>query len=105
MERLNDARVSFKHHGNLPHASSIEKFRVNVTDFFDDNTPLIFGIEFNKISMIYLIQNDAVKKLLEEATTLIEEEKRSEALIKIAIAYIRMIEDYMDSKETMPFLH
>src|SRR5437588_6759508 len=26
MERLNNARVSFKHHGNLPHASSIEKF-------------------------------------------------------------------------------
>ena len=51
MERLNNARVSFKHHGNLPHASSIEKFRVNVTDFFEENTLLIFGIEFGKISM------------------------------------------------------
>lgn len=100
MERLNNARVAFKHHGNLPHASSIEKFRVNVTDFFDENTPLIFGIEFRKVSMTYLIQNDAVKKLLEEATTLIAEEKRSEAIRKIALAFTRLLEDYLDSKET-----
>ena len=51
MDRLNAARVAFKHHGNLPSISSIERFRVNVTDFFEENTLLIFGIEFGKISV------------------------------------------------------
>src|SRR5207244_8737961 len=85
MDRLNDARVSFKHHGNLPHASSIEKFRVNVTDFFEENTRLIFGVEFSNMSMTYLIQNNAVKMLLDEANELVERGARAESLDKIAI--------------------
>ena len=76
MERLNMARVSFKHHGNMPSSSDIEKFRVNVTDFFEENTPVIFGIEFSKISMTNLIQNMRVKTLLDESTHLIEQEQR-----------------------------
>ncbi len=103
MDRLNDARVSFKHHGNLPHASSIEKFRVNVTDFFEENTRLIFGVEFNNISMTYLIQNPTVRSLLDEANILIEQEKKWDALGKIAIAFSRLVDGYYENNNA--FLH
>lgn len=103
MERLNDARVSFKHHSNLPHATSIEKFRVNVTDFFEDNTPLIFGIEFNKVSLAYLIQNSRIRAYLDEANKLIEGGKRGEALTKIAIAFAQIMEDFTYSEKAMRY--
>ncbi len=99
MERLNAARVNFKHHSIRLSSSDIEKFRVNVTDFFQDNTPLIFGIAFDEISMTYLIQNTTVRSLLDEATGLIEQRKTGEALTKIAIAFFQLIDDYMVSKE------
>ncbi len=100
MERLNDARVSFKHHGNLPHVSSIEKFRVNVTDFFEENTLLIFGIEFSKISMTYLVQNSFVKTLLDEARELMEQGARGKAIDKIALAFADLMLDYRRSAIT-----
>jgi hypothetical protein len=97
MERLNDARVSFKHHGNLPHVSSREKFRVNVTDFFEENTLLIFGIEISKISMTYLVQNSFVKTLLDEARELMEQGARGKAIDKIALAFADLMLDYRRS--------
>jgi|SRR5579871_2077742 len=115
MERLNDARVSFKHHGSLPHATSIEKFRVNVIDFFEENTPLIFGIEFSKLTMSYLIQQARIRNYLDEANKLLEEGKRRDALTKYAIAFAQLIEDFEISAtgrastglyfNNAPFLH
>ena len=99
MERLNAARVNFKHHSIRLSSSDIENFRVNVSDFFQENTPLIFGIAFDKISITYLIQNTTVRSLLDEATALIEQGTTGEALNKIAIAFAHLIDDYMESKE------
>lgn len=99
MDRLNSARVEFKHHGNMLSTSDIEKFRVNVTDFFEENTSLIFGIEFSKISMTYLIQNTRVRTLLDEANALIEEGKRGDALTKNAIAFAQLIDDYTQNEK------
>jgi hypothetical protein len=104
MERLNNARIAFKHHGNLPHASSIQRFRVNVTDFFEDNTPLIFGLDFSKISMTYLIQNDAIRTALEEASQLIEAEEKESAIAKIAVAFAQLLKEY-GSRTLFPFDH
>lgn len=99
MERLNAARVNFKHHSIRSSSSDIEKFRVNVTDFFQDNTPLIFGVVFDEISMTYLIQNTRVRSLLDEATVAINQGATGDALNKIAIAFAQLIGDYLDSKE------
>ncbi len=57
MRRLNKSRVDLKHIGILPSKLVIEALRANTTSFFEENTPLVFGIEFGKISMTYLIQN------------------------------------------------
>ena len=99
MRRLNKSRVDLKHIGILPSKLVIEALRANTTSFFEENTPLVFGIEFGKISMTYLIQNTTVRSLLDEATTLIEQGTTGEALNKIAIAFAELKSDFLERKE------
>lgn len=67
IRRLNDARVSLKHHGNLPSKLDIEGFRASALNFFEDNTPIIFGVSFKEISLVELVQcvesKDSLKRL------------------------------------------
>jgi hypothetical protein len=42
VQRMNKARVAIKHHGTMPSRADVEVFRVNVADFFAENTPLVF---------------------------------------------------------------
>jgi hypothetical protein len=46
MDRLNRLRKNFKHVGALPGLAAIEQVRADVTTFFDDNTPRVFGVFF-----------------------------------------------------------
>ena len=98
MRRLNDARVSLKHHGNLPSKSNIEGFRVNSTDFFRDNTPLIFKINFDDISLIDLVNCVEAKRDLKEASELINHGNFDDAINSIAAAFGLLIYDYEKRK-------
>src|SRR5579863_9692092 len=68
MRRMNNSRVSLKHHGNLPSRLDVDAFRASVTSFFEDNCPLVFGIQFNSISLVNLVQYKSVRTTLEEAS-------------------------------------
>jgi len=100
MRRLNKSRVALKHHGTLPSKLDIEAFRASATNFFEENTPLVFGIEFDSISMVNLVQCPAARSNLEEASRLIEEGSIEDAFDKIAIAFTQLIDDYEDRKRT-----
>ena len=100
MSRLNKARVSLKHHGTLPSKLAIDDFRVSVTNFFDENTPLLFGIEFSKISLIELISSENVKNILIEAKEFSEKREYENSLDKVAIAFNQLIDEYEDRKRT-----
>jgi hypothetical protein len=62
MEKLNKARVDFKHYGNPPSKSAIEDFRANTTSFLDENTRLVFDVEFSNISLVELVKYEVAKK-------------------------------------------
>ncbi len=98
MRRLNKIRVDLKHIGILPSKLVVESLRANTTSFFEENTPLIFGIEFGKISMTYLIQNNTVKTLLDEAGAFMEHGSRAKAIDKIALAFEELMIEYTISK-------
>ena len=70
MKRMNDARVSFKHHGLVPSTSTIEQVRADVTTFFTDTVPLVFDIELDKISMELMIGDSETRRFLDEANEL-----------------------------------
>lgn len=98
MERLNKARVSLKHYGIPPSKSAIEEFRVNTTNFFEENTSIVFNIEFARISLIRLIAYKNVREVLEEACRLLEENKTKDALSRTALAFAQLIDNYEDKK-------
>lgn len=50
MKRLNNSRVALKHHGTLPTKQDIEAFRASAINFFEDNMPLVFGVDLDSIS-------------------------------------------------------
>jgi hypothetical protein len=100
MRRLNKSRVALKHHGTLPSKLDIEAFRASTTNFFEENTPLVFGIEFSSISMVNLVKCAEARSSLEEASKSIEEGMAEDALDKIAIAFAQLIDDYENRKRT-----
>lgn len=91
MRRLNAARVALKHHGNLPSNHDIEAFRVRVADFFEDNTPLVFGMSIESISLIEFIQPEESRQGLRSAQTKSDAEDFKGAIDDIAVAFARMI--------------
>jgi hypothetical protein len=98
MEKLNDARVALKHHGTPPSKSTIEAARVNVTDFFEENTSTVFCMKFSEISLVDFIQCDSAKKSLIEAKNFISDNDIDDALDKVAVAFEELVDDYEDRK-------
>jgi hypothetical protein len=98
MRRLNNARSSLKHYGTSSSKSDIEAFRASATDFFEGNTPLVFGVEFSDLSLIELVQCIDAKNNLKVAEELLKENKIEDALDKVALAFAQLIDDYVRRK-------
>lgn len=99
MSRLNTARTSLKHKGNYPNPDDIEYFRVSTQNFFEENCPIIFGIEFVDISLIDLIRDDEVKKALRDAENESKNKNYKKSLENIAIAFHILLENYEKNKK------
>jgi len=100
MRNLNARRVNIKHKGLLPSKADIEISRVNTTDFFEQNTITQFGIEWNDISLLTLIQYDNVRQHLEKAQQSLDENKIEDCIELSAIAFDELIYTYEDSKSS-----
>jgi hypothetical protein len=98
MRRLNKARVALKHHGTFPSVLDIEAFRAAVTGFYQDNTPLIFAIAFDDVSLVEFVNPESARTKLTQAQQLIGEGRTLDALNDIALAYDEMIADYEKRK-------
>lgn len=97
--QLNTARVGLKHSGVAPSKLAIEGFRATATNFFVENTPIVFGIEFSNISLIELIQYADVKTSLAKAQSLLEEGKIEDSLDNVALAFAQLVDGYEKSKK------
>ncbi len=73
--------------------------RANTTCFFEQNTPTVFGVEFNAISLINLVQNVEARANLEKASNFIQLGNRGEALAEISLAFARIINQYTDREK------
>jgi hypothetical protein len=94
MRRLNDARAAFKHHGMYPSRLTIETARATVTSFLSDSTPLVFGIEFDSVSMLHLVTCEATRLSLEQAAHQMQNGESLEAVIKCGLAFVHLMDDY-----------
>jgi hypothetical protein len=96
MRRLNSARVALKHSGAIPAKVEVENFRANTTDFFNENTPIVFGIEFASISLVDLVQSEEARNSLKEAQEMLVQNKIEDGLDKVVLAFDQLIADYQN---------
>lgn len=94
LERLNKARVNWKHYGILLPTVEIEDFKTNVGDFFRENTPKVFGFAFEEISMSALVQNEEVRDRLLKAEQLNSTDDIKSALQETAIAFLTLLNHF-----------
>jgi len=99
MEKLNKARVDFKHYGNPPSKTVIEDARLGTLNFFEENTITVFDIPFSEISLIELIHCQSTKTGLKQAKEMLYEERIEDALGKVALAFAQLIDDYENRKK------
>jgi hypothetical protein len=98
IRRLNKARVALKHHGTLPSNLDIEAFRASATNFFEENTPIVFGIRFSDVSLIELVHCADAKKNLKDAEEILKKDSIEDAIGKVALAFALLIDDYKNRK-------
>lgn len=94
MDNLNNRRVNLKHHGQLPSTIDVEVSRVNVTDFFNENTPIFFGCELKEVSLEVLITYTSVKDYLSKYRAFVAEGKYGEAQAQCQIAFLELLNSY-----------
>lgn len=101
MRKLNKARVGLKHNGIIPSKTDIESFRATTTAFFDENCPVIFGVEFKDISMVDIISYEKTRVLLEEAKGCYRKGLIDDSLQKISLSFEYLISNYEKSKTSI----
>jgi hypothetical protein len=87
MVRLNKARVGLKHFGNWPAAASVEGFALSVESFFGLNCPLVFGVQFNTVSLVDLVADLEVRASLTAAADALEGAQGPKAMIHVSKAF------------------
>jgi hypothetical protein len=87
MSRLNRRRIDFKHHGNLPSTQSLASARADVASFLEGNIPLVFGIDYDRISMADLIPQHRTRHLVGKADRLEAQDRRTEAMAYLTYAF------------------
>jgi hypothetical protein len=88
MRRLNAARRGLKHQGILPAQVELEGFRAAATNFLYDSTPMLFGVDFDKVSLVHLVTDAGAREKLEEAYRALAANDHQNALGSAAIAFI-----------------
>ncbi len=98
MTNLNNKRIALKHYGSLPSKLDIEISRANVSDFFIQNTPVFFDIQFDEISLVLLIKYVEVQKYLLLAIETLNNNDYENSIINSQIAFKELLFSYEDDK-------
>jgi hypothetical protein len=69
MVRLNKIRVNLKHHGVQPGKAAIDQNLADAATFFAANTRLVFGVDYDQVSMADVIEQEDVRELVRKAET------------------------------------
>lgn len=90
IKRINDLRVQLKHKTIFVDHKQIPKLYTETELFLADFTELIFGLSFENISLVSLIPNEIIRKILQEAEKYIEKNEHFNAMRSIGIAFYEL---------------
>lgn len=83
---INEARVGFKHYGNIPHSTEVIGYIANCRQFLIQNSKKI-EIDFLSVSLADSVSNDKIRELLKESERFLEDGELEEALTHSSLAY------------------
>jgi hypothetical protein len=98
MRNLNSRRVNLKHKGLIPARIEVETSKVNATDFFEQNTKLVFGFDFSEISLIDLIKFSNTQELLALAQKNLDKNSISDCIENATLSFNYLLLEYKKSK-------
>ena len=98
MLKLNKSRVGFKHHGIIPSKTDIESFRVTTLSFLTENYAKFFKIEFEKVSLLDLIENIKCKSHIQKAEEAFANKSLEECLNNLSKSFGYLLHDYESNK-------
>jgi hypothetical protein len=107
MKRLNQARVSLKHHGLQPDERDLRDFADGVGRFLTDATPMVFGIDFETVSLIDFVQSIEAREQLRQAQAALSAKEVVRGLEACAVAFDALVADFekraRDERHGSPF--
>jgi hypothetical protein len=83
---LNDMRGGFKHKAICPNPADLRDVAAVIQPFFAEVCRDFLGVDFDKVSLADLVDDDRARERLHKADDLIESQNYGEALSEIAIA-------------------
>ncbi|NSC25190.1 hypothetical protein FM076_30150 [Streptomyces albus subsp. chlorinus] len=97
--RMNKLRVDLKHHGTIPSASAIAQAKADITAFFTDATPLVFGVDFATVDMADLVTRSKTVEILKAAQDRVDQGNIPAAMAGLRIAFNELISYYGERRE------
>jgi hypothetical protein len=95
---VNQARVGFKHHGNVPSPTTIERARVNAQAFLEQACQVVLGQRLEDISLTAFIRDHEARQLVEAANTASANGDAGKAMTSLRLAFDRVVRDYEQRK-------
>jgi hypothetical protein len=95
---LNQARVGFKHHGNVPSPATMERARVNAQAFLDEACQLALDQRFDDVSLTAFVRDQEARQLVEAASTAWANGDADGAMVSLRLAFDRLVRDYEQRK-------
>jgi hypothetical protein len=94
MDRLNRARVAFKHHGVVPSRTECTEACRNAHEFMRDACHDLLGIDLEEMSLIDLIESERVRSHLREAQSAFAADDPKNCQEKCALAFAHLEHEY-----------
>ncbi|MEV0898215.1 hypothetical protein [Actinoplanes sp. NPDC049802] len=104
MVRLNKVRVALKHHGVLPGREAIAQIVGDTATFFAANTPLVFGVAYDQVSMADVITQGSARTLVRLAESAAADDDYLSAMMSLADAVESLLSPRRPVEERSPLL-
>jgi hypothetical protein len=98
MDRLNRYRNALKHAGAWPGREAVEDALASTASFFENNTPVAFGVAFDAIDMADVVPQHDARARLKAAAGAETAGDRKEAMAQLAEAFAEMFRPYAGSR-------
>lgn len=99
---MNQARVSFKHHGNQAEPSTIGRHLSNATELVKALAEAVFGVGLEAVSLLLFVRDDETREHLELAQERWRAGSADPAMDELKLAFDRLVRDYERRKAWHP---